>query len=183
MLKHHVNRIYRENKDMQAIIAAVQPELDAAFQKAQDYFADTFAIIATEDGVLRWEIILGITADPTTEPLQFRRERILNRLASNVPFTETWLRQTMDRIMGVGAWSYTLSIQDFILIIESLRPGKLWLNEMSLTLDKAIPANMLWYLIIYYQMWRTPYENEFTWQDGYERYATWQNAMEGIEIE
>lgn len=183
MIRDFVPGLYRDNQELNAIVDAVQPELDFIFAELRDRFDDTFPIVATLYGVERWEILLGIVANPSVEGLQFRRERILNRLASNIPFTERMLQQVMNNIMGENGWSYELDYRNYQLDITSLRPGRNWLNEMRITLEKIIPANLMWFLHMYYQMWRTPYDNGFTWQDGYERYATWQDALEGIEIE
>lgn len=150
MLRHQINRIYTDNKEMDAIIAAVQPELDRLSTEIQNHFNDTLPVVATLDGVLRWEIILGIVADPSSEPLEFRQGRIINRLSSNTPFTERVLQEIMDNIMGVNGWSYDLDYRNYQLDITSLIPGRNWLNEMSVTLEKIIPANLLWYLHMYF---------------------------------
>lgn len=150
MLKHFFNRLYDENLDVDAIIEAVQSEIDTLNDTLQGYFSNNFPMIATEGGILQWEIILGIVADTSIEPLEFRRGRVLNRLSSNTPFTERALQGIMDNIMGVNSWSYELDYRDYRLDITSLIPGKNWLREMAITLEKIIPANMLWYFHMYY---------------------------------
>lgn len=150
MLKHFINGIYQDNLEMGSIIDAVQPELDERAERIRAHFHDTFPNTATLEGVLKWEIILGIVADPTIEPLEFRRGRILNRLASNVPYTERALQAIIDGIMGEGNWSYSLDYRNYTLDINSLRHGKNWVNEMKLTLEKMLPANLIYNLNIRY---------------------------------
>ena len=165
---------------MDAIIEAIQPELDAQSARMRNYFDDTFANRATSDGIARWEAILGITPDPSTETLQFRRERVLNRLRNTTPFTERALQGLMDNIMGVGGWSYDLDPVNCTLDIIGTRPGGNWLNEMTLTLDSIIPANIAWTLNLYSTTWQSVYEKYGSWEDVYNGNATWQDVMEGI---
>lgn len=175
-LKNFIPGLYRDNQELNAIIDAVQPELDLITIEMRNKFDDTFAATATLGGVLKWEILLGITADPSTEGLQFRRDRILNRLASNIPFTERMLQQIMDNIIGEGGWSYSLDYNNYTLDIVSLRPGRNWVREMQTTLEKIIPANIVWTINIYIRTWQSIYEDFPTWGD---LVGTWQEVTEG----
>jgi len=150
MLKDFYNRIYDDNIDIQEIINAIQPEIDALSESVENSFRDAFPIIATERGVLQWENALSIISDPLTETLDFRRGRIINRLISDIPYTETALKNIMNNIMGFGGWSYELNYRAYTLNIASLRHGKNWVNEVKITLDKIIPANLVYTLTIRY---------------------------------
>lgn len=163
MVKDFFNRIYDDNLDVDQIINAIQPELNSLSNSTEKLFHDTFPVIATEQGILNWENILGIISDPTTETLEFRRERVLNRLISDIPYTERALQAIMDNIMGEGNWSYELDYRNYSLIINSLRHGKNWVNEMKLTLNKIIPANLLYTLNIRYNQHQalSDYTHEF----------------------
>jgi len=164
-VKDFFNLIYKGNLDTDAIIEAVQPELDAQSKAILDNFYDTFPIVATETGLLKWENILDIVFDTATESLEFRRGRIVNRLSSNIPYTERTLRVIMDTIMGEGNWSYDLDYRNYKLDILSLRPGRDWFAEMFETLKRIVPANILWTLYTYYVIWQVVYETYDTWGD------------------
>jgi len=150
MYRDFWNRIYVGNIDANAIADAVQPELDEQSKAILDYFYDNFPNVATEAGILKWEIILGITASATTETLDFRRGRVINRLSSNTIYTERALREIMNNIMGAGNWSYELDWLNYRLTITSLRHGKDWVNEMTITLEKVLPSNLIFTLVIKY---------------------------------
>jgi len=92
-----MNRIYDDNSTVDAIVGVVQPELDAQNATIQNHFNDAFPVIATPAGILKWERALGIIADPAIESIEFRRERIINRLSSNVPYTERTLQELLGR--------------------------------------------------------------------------------------
>ena len=182
MIKDYFNQIHNDNIDVQEIIKAVQPEFDDELESLQFVYNDVFPQIATETGVERWERILGIIASPSIEPMQFRRDRIVNRIRTNIPFTERVLRDMINNILGPGAWSYELDHNNYELSVTSLRPGRNWLLEMIHSLESIIPANILYRLFIYYSIWQLIYDDFSSWQEVYERHATWQDVMEGITI-
>lgn len=148
MIKDYVNALYDDNLEMIAIIDAIQPELDAYRTKIRHYFEDTFPNIATLNGIEHWENLLGIIADPIDETLDFRRERILARLISNIPYTERMLIETMDNILGKYSWYYTLDYNNYMLDINSVNYGKNWTREVEVILGKIIPANLVYKLTI-----------------------------------
>ena len=175
MLRDFFNHLYNENIDIEAIINAVQPEIDRQAENARNGFLDLFPITATEHGVGRWESIVGVLADPTTETLEFRRARILARLQSTLPFTEKMLQTIMDNVMGAGHWSYELDYHNYRLDITSLRPGRSWQEEMNLTLQRILPANLLFFLHMYFPTWAAVGEGFSSWQDMYNRTGAWQD--------
>ena len=179
MLRYLFNRIWDENADIDAIIRAIQPELDALSGSLGQNFYNTFPFVADEGGILRWETMLGIVADPPSEPLDFRRGRVLNRLASTLPYTERMLHSIMDNIIGIGHWNYALDYRSYQLDITALRPGNAWLGEMELTLRRIIPANMLFYLHLFFANWERVRDDFASWGDIYEASKTWQDVMEG----
>ena len=182
MLNDHINReLYIDNIEKDAIFNAVQPEIDLLHEMILRIFHNGFPAIAELEGIVQWETLLGIVADPSTENIEFRRFRIINRIASSLPYTERMLHQIMDSIVGEDGWSYILDVNDYYLHITSLRPGRLWLHEMDLTLERIIPANMRWTLNLYLSTWRTIFEDYETWEDVYNKYDTWEDVYHGIE--
>lgn len=180
MLVDFLHELYENNKDAFVAIDSIQPELDTINQTLLNYFLDTFPKTATEAGIKRWETLLGIIANPDIETLRFRRERIINRLISNIPYTETSLRQVLDNIMGEGNWEYTLDYRNYTLSIYSTIPGQSWWSELELTLTNMIPANLVWQLYLYHASWRTVYENYENWDEIKAAGKTWQDVWEGI---
>lgn len=52
------------------------------------------------DGCEKFENLLGIVFDPTTESLEFRRKRILIRISMSPPYTTIFLREKLDEALG-----------------------------------------------------------------------------------
>lgn len=143
MIRDHLNHIYNGNLDMDAIIGAVQPELDRQFNTIRNHFNDAFPIIATPDGIFKWERILEIVADPTVESIEFRQERIISRLSNNIPFTERTLQELLGRTIiaeespFAGTWQ---SIEEnFAYWEDAERQYSLWsdLEQASATITSA----------------------------------------------
>ena len=162
MLIDYFNKLYRNNIDIQEIIKAIQPELNDRSLRITKIYNNCFAITSDLEGIQKWENLLNIISDPTLETLQFRRERVVIRLANTIPYTEKTLQQLMDTIIGLGNWSYDLNPVACILSITCLRPGKAWLREMTTVLKDILPANIEFTLYITYNTWDAV--NDFTWE-------------------
>ena len=60
------------------------------------------------EGVEMWEDVLRIIPNPSTEDLDFRRARVLNRITTKPPFTLGFLYQKLDELIGPGEWTVTV---------------------------------------------------------------------------
>lgn len=172
--------IYVNNREMSNIINSEENELENGLKlDIENSFKDTFAKVATEVGISKFEKILNIESDTTTETLDFRRKRVLNRLISQAPFTETYFINRMNEMLGEGNWNYTLNYNTYTLTINSMKPGNAWYREVLDFLDKTIPCNISYEVIIFAASWEQVYENFNTWQDVYDSNMTWQEVMDG----
>ena len=124
-ISDYMPHIYDNNKEMNNIINSEEEELENGLKLGiENSFKDTFAKIATENGLAKFETILGIKVDKETETIDFRRKRILNRLVSQAPFTETYFINKMNEMLGKGNWDYTLNYNTYTLTINSTKPRK-----------------------------------------------------------
>ena len=97
--------------------------------------------------------MLHIIADPVNETLEFRRQRVLNRLSMSPPFTTIFLRQRLDEILGVGQYVMLFGsdgvgpgevIPPFTVIVESAVNNFQWYEELAITIGKIKPANIVY---------------------------------------
>ena len=162
-------RIYNGVYETDLIIYAENTMFDNFYTEKEKVANNQFVLTADEAGILAFERVLGIIAHPETEDLDFRRRRIINRLSSNLPFTEASLIAIMDNLVGVGMWSYEIDFNTYLLTIISLVPGENWLNELRITLNKIIPANMTMTVDIMHTTYRElkPYTYGFLGQFSY----------------
>lgn len=117
--------------------------LDQALAKLERTQLNQFILTADEETISVYEKMFSILANPTTETLQFRRERILNRMSLRPPFTMRWLQNKLDEIIGVGKWSAYVDYANHTLYIESFVVNQQWFNELRITINRIKPCNLV----------------------------------------
>ena len=117
--------------------------LDQALAKLERAQLNQFILTADEETISVYEKMFSILANPTTETLQFRRERILNRMSLQPPFTMRWLQNKLDEIIGVGKWSAYVDYANRTLYIESFVVNQQWFNELRITINRIKPCNLV----------------------------------------
>ena len=143
LLSSFVPHIYKDVTEMDAIIEAEQTQLSYAQVEASQAFANTFVLTADYEGIEMFEMMLGIIADPTTESVEFRRQRVLNRITLAPPFTFRFLKKKLDDIIGKGAWNAYVDFNNYNLYVESFVVDQQWFNELRITINRIKPCNLV----------------------------------------
>ena len=117
--------------------------LDQALAKLERAQLNQFILTADEETISVYEKMFSILANPTTETLQFRRERILNRMSLQPPFTMRWLQNKLDEIIGVGKWDAYVDYANRTLYVESFVVNQQWFNELRITINRIKPCNLV----------------------------------------
>ena len=143
LLGSFVPHIYKDVTEMDAIIDAEQIQLSSAQTEASQAFANTFVLTADYEGIEMFEMMLGIIADPTTESVEFRRQRVLNRITLAPPFTFRFLKKKLDDIIGKGAWNAYVDFNNYTLYVESFVVDQQWFNELRITINRIKPCNLV----------------------------------------
>ena len=117
--------------------------LDQSLAKLERAQLNQFILTADEETISVYEKMFSILANPTTETLQFRRERILNRMSLQPPFTMRWLQNKLDGIIGVGKWDAYVDYANRTLYIESFVVNQQWFNELRITINRIKPCNLV----------------------------------------
>ena len=175
-LKDYVPHIYKYNLEMNTLIEVEENEIENVKSSIRISFLNTFANTANEEGIQQFEKLLGILSS-TGDKLQFRKERVLNRLSSKPPFTEKYLQNLMNTIIGEGNWEYNINYNNYSLVIRSLKPGDKWLYELTKTLESIIPVNIDWTIEMYSVNWKFVIDTYETWNDITN--MTWKQVKEG----
>ena len=127
-----VPNLYNKNVEMNNIINSEELELENNLKpKIDDRFADTFVTIATEDGIKKFEDLFNIKSNPLTESLELRRQRVLNRFISAIPYTERYMINKLNSMLGEDNWDYTLNYTAYTLTINSLVPRKTLVSRIN----------------------------------------------------
>lgn len=137
-------RWFREILDFQALCHTEGDELRAMAAAMEQVRANLFVQTMDEGTTAQWESIFNIVANPVTEPLSFRRDRILNRLSMHPPFTLTFLYRRLDALFGSGNWEVEVDYPNYTLYIEAAVEDQQYFSEMSITMDIIKPCHIVY---------------------------------------
>ncbi len=151
-LNSFVPTFYKDVVEMEDIMNSEEHIMDIARREVSAAFANTFVLTSDESGVIMFEKMLGITANSQTEDLEFRRQRVLNRLSMSPPFTFRFLEQKLNEIIGVGAWTAYIDFNNYTLYIESSATDQNWYYEIEFTVNRIKPCNMVFINVPYMAM-------------------------------
>ena len=133
---------YREVLDYQQMCQTIGAQFALLAEEitrvADNFFLQTMDL----ETVQMWEGIFRIAANPATESLQFRRDRIINRISMRPPFTLRFLYQKLDELIGPGLWSVTVDYPNYALYIESNVDGQGYSQELIYTINHIKPAHI-----------------------------------------
>lgn len=142
-LASYVPTVYKDIVEMDTIIESEQILIDEHSIEALQAFNNTFVLRADEKGIQMFEFMLNIVASPTTEDLEFRRQRVLNRMSMSPPFTFRFLKKKLNEIIGEGRWDASVDFNNFTLYIESSAVSQNWYTELEFTITQIKPCNMI----------------------------------------
>lgn len=135
---------YREILDYQQICQAEKAQFDLLADEIINV-ADNFYFQTMDAGaVSQWEQIFGIIPNTTTETLDFRRIRVLNRISTRPPFTLGFLYQKLDELIGQGQWTVYVDYPNYTLYIESSAENQQYVTEVSYTINRIKPAHIVY---------------------------------------
>lgn len=134
---------FRDIVDYSQLMSAEAPSLES-FAQYMGVVHDNFFVSTADAGTVSdWEKLFGITAAPA-ETLDFRRARILNRLAFNPPFTLKFLYDRLDAMIGHGAWSVVVDYANYTLYIEATAENQQWASEVEITINAVKPCHIVY---------------------------------------
>lgn len=134
--------VIQELEEFKQIMNTESEEFNILVKEYQNLLSDQFVHEATENGLSRWEKILGINPKPT-DTLESRRWEILNRLNIKIPYTWIMLKNKLYAIYGD---SYTIKLISDTYTIQIRVPQELSDTEIRSTytmLEVIVPANMI----------------------------------------
>ncbi|WP_164690259.1 putative phage tail protein [Paraclostridium sordellii] len=141
-IKNYFPTLYNDILEIDSLVKIENDlfeNLNTEFEKA---IKNEYVITADKETIKKYEILLRIN-DGDNKELSFRRKRILNRLAMNMPFTLRALKQKLDELIGKGNYNIFVDPGKFTLYIESKILNQTWFNETYITINKMKPANIV----------------------------------------
>lgn len=130
-------------KEFDAIMTdAEDPEMSLVWGASEDVMNDQFIQDATENGVSRWEKIIGIIPK-ATETLDARKFTILLKNNEQPPFTITALKKQLETLCGEGEYEVIRDVASKTLSVRVALTAKSNFNDVEELLERVVPANMV----------------------------------------
>ena len=142
LLIDYIPPFMREFREIRCIMDALQPEIDALYEAAQNVLNDQFIQFATEAGIKRWEKMLKVSPKDT-DTLDDRRFRLLTMMGQEMPYTLSKLHETLSAICGEGNFLIDLQPQNYHIKVLLALSNKNAYQEVVNTLKNIIPANLI----------------------------------------
>lgn len=128
--------------EYQVLTAAEQGEVDRLWEAHRDLLADQSVTTATENGVRRWEKILGVMPKGTAT-MEERKFLILSRLAEELPYTMRRVRQQMEALCGKQGFEIVLRNEEYLLVVRVALTVKSSYEDVNAMLRRVVPANIV----------------------------------------
>lgn len=140
-LVNYLPHFMQEYFEMRKVMEAEQPEIDLLWNSAEGVFADQFVTEATENGIARWESMLGVSPK-ATDTLDERRFRILTLLNQELPYTLRKLEQTLTNLCGADGYFVEVKAAEYHVEVKLALVNESNYGEVKKILYKMIPANL-----------------------------------------
>lgn len=141
-------------EEIKQITQGEQPEVDALWVACQNTLDDQFVLYATENGVKRWEKIMGIMPKET-DTLGERKFRIISKINQELPYTITKLKESLTVLCGEGNFSIDLQPSNYHITVKLALTNKNNYSDVVDLLSKVIPANLTQLVQIMYNDQKT----------------------------
>lgn len=142
-VKRYIPNLYKDVLEMDAIAQADDIILNIFGQEITEAWNNEYVLTSDVTGVKKFEKILNIIPNPITDSLDFRKERVINRLSTNPPFTMVYLRQKLNSILGENTWNAYVDYSTRTLYLESSAKNQAWYQEVLVTINTIKPANLV----------------------------------------
>ncbi len=145
-LPEHLARM----QEWQAICQAYDYLLSKAYSQLEEFYANQFLESLTELGCIIWERLLNITP-ASNSTIETRRQAIIGRLSSDLPYTENKLREALETAAGSGNVTLTVTQEDYIINVNLTVNTQSVVENTQEIVYKMRPANMIVKICITYK--------------------------------
>lgn len=135
--------VYRNVQDYQKICDAEKVEFDLLANSVEGIQNNFFFQTMDEDSVAQWEKVLHIVAVPEKESLEFRRQRVMTRIATRPPYTLGLLYQKLDELIGAGGWTCSITYPLYELRLATSAKKQSYYDEVTHLINKIKPAHIV----------------------------------------
>jgi hypothetical protein len=134
--------IYKGVLETDQLVATENKLFEEVEQLTLEVEQNQFILTANARGLAVYENMLNIIANPQSDSIQFRRERIINRLSTAPPFTIRELRNKLDQLLGEDNYIIDLVHREYKFNLTTFIGEYGKLDEMLRTLFVILPVNL-----------------------------------------
>jgi hypothetical protein len=143
-LKTYLPDIYNGIVEAETEQDSLSIEVNKLHARYEQALMDQFVQKASLKAITYYENIFHIVANPETENLTFRRERVLSRMKMlTPPYTYYYLRIMFDQFFGKGRYILDIDNDNYTITLESAVEDSLWYHEIRASLTFVKPCNMI----------------------------------------
>ena len=142
-LKDYVPAVYKDVKEMDVLVDVQEEWFKVLTSITDKEYARLYIQTCDEIGIARFERVLKITANPSVESLDFRKERALTRCNATLPYTAIWLRIYLNAILGEHNYELDIDYDNDIITLYGYVLDYSWAKESSLVIRDVKPCNMV----------------------------------------
>lgn len=144
-IKRYIPKVLQENDTMDSIYSTQEDEINKLNETSMEVFHNNFVKTCDLKGVKKYEEILKIKPDVDFD-LEYRKQKILDKLTYRPPFTKQRFQSILERIWGVENFLFKILPDKFQVIIDINTNNPKYYISYSTIIRNVIPANM--YLIL-----------------------------------
>lgn len=142
--KGHLPPIFQDIPEFEEIAKTVDTEIALLEVEIEQIFHNRFVQTSNEQAIKRREKLFNIQADPTTESLDFRKRRIINRQSTKVPFTLRFLQDRLNYLVGEGRAAVSADwLKSILTVAADIGDAKVF-KEVEHTIKTVKPASMVY---------------------------------------
>ena len=129
-------------REMQAIMTAENPEFQAVSDEGQVVLDNTFILYCNEDGIARFERMLGIYPLPS-DPLEARQSRILTRWNDVVPYTLKSFLSKLASLQGNNNIQITIYNDQYKIKVVTHLEKQSQQDDLAYLFKTVLPCNLV----------------------------------------
>ncbi|MFI3175126.1 MAG: putative phage tail protein [Bacillota bacterium] len=141
-LLSHLPQYVQEYREIQEIMRAEIPEIQAIFDESETIKNNQFAMSCNEDGIARFEELFGLLPNDYDE-LSARILRVLSYCVDGLPYTLRYLCMKLDAIFGVGEYELLTDFSNYQMEINVNTMLSSQIEVLEDIIWSMVPANIV----------------------------------------
>lgn len=138
----YLPEVFKVVSEIQAHADAENPELRFLWEAVENAYNDQFLYTMGENGIKRWENMLGVTP-LDTDTIEDRRFRIINRVNAQLPYTYRMLEYHLNQMCGTNGYTMSYDKNTWTLRIRVSLEKRNQYSEVLRLVTEMIPMNIL----------------------------------------